>query len=57
FSPARGNPAGNRWIPFSDRGFTAAVRMGNEAPPACWRCFRCPRPWRSKTARVGKRPL
>ncbi|KAJ1202108.1 hypothetical protein NDU88_005909 [Pleurodeles waltl] len=29
--------------------------MGNGAPPACWRCFRCPRPWRSKTARVGIR--
>ncbi|KAJ1096920.1 hypothetical protein NDU88_002050 [Pleurodeles waltl] len=36
----RGKPAGNRWFPFSDRGFTAAVRMAQEAPPACWRCFR-----------------
>ncbi|KAJ1175334.1 hypothetical protein NDU88_000622 [Pleurodeles waltl] len=37
---ARGKPAGNRRLPFSDRGFTAAVRMAKEAPPACWRCFR-----------------
>ncbi|KAJ1202684.1 hypothetical protein NDU88_006481 [Pleurodeles waltl] len=53
---ARGKPAGNRRLPFSDRGFTAAVRMAQEAPPACWRCFRGRWPWRSMTARVRMTP-
>ncbi|KAJ1157649.1 hypothetical protein NDU88_010353 [Pleurodeles waltl] len=53
---ARVKTAGNRRFPFSDRGFTAAVRMALEAPPACCRCFRGPRPWRSWTARVGMTP-
>ncbi|KAJ1174443.1 hypothetical protein NDU88_006265 [Pleurodeles waltl] len=53
---ARGKPAGNRRFPFSDRGFTAAVRIGQEAPPACWRCFRGRWPWRSMTARVRMTP-
>ncbi|KAJ1179456.1 hypothetical protein NDU88_004690, partial [Pleurodeles waltl] len=28
-----GKPAGNHRLPFSDRGFTAAVRIAPEAPP------------------------
>ncbi|KAJ1202209.1 hypothetical protein NDU88_006010 [Pleurodeles waltl] len=45
--PAGGNPAGNRRTRLGDRCFTAAVGMPNEAPPACWRCFRRHPPWRS----------
>ncbi|KAJ1096456.1 hypothetical protein NDU88_001597 [Pleurodeles waltl] len=52
-----GKPAGNRRLPFSDRGFTAAVRMTPEAPPACWRCFRGRWPWRSMTDRVRMTPI
>ncbi|KAJ1107907.1 hypothetical protein NDU88_005293 [Pleurodeles waltl] len=48
----RGKPAGNHRFPFSDRSFTAAVRMAPEAPPACWWCFRGTLPWRFSTARV-----
>ncbi|KAJ1108333.1 hypothetical protein NDU88_005709 [Pleurodeles waltl] len=41
----RGKPSGNHRLPFSDRGFTAGVRIAHEAPPACWRCFRGTLPW------------
>ncbi|KAJ1091229.1 hypothetical protein NDU88_004356 [Pleurodeles waltl] len=52
----RGKPAGNRRLPFSVRGFTAAVRIAHEAPPAGWRYFRGTLPWRFLTARVRMRP-
>ncbi|KAJ1187712.1 hypothetical protein NDU88_004483 [Pleurodeles waltl] len=55
--PAGGNPAGNRRTRLGDRGFTAAVGIHKEAPPACWRCFRGRRPWRSMTTRVRMTPL
>ncbi|KAJ1180824.1 hypothetical protein NDU88_006039 [Pleurodeles waltl] len=40
-------PAEKRRTRLGDRGFTAAVGIQNEAPPACWRCFSQPPPWRS----------
>ncbi|KAJ1162731.1 hypothetical protein NDU88_003197 [Pleurodeles waltl] len=51
----RGTLAGPRQWCRSDRGFTAAVGIPIEAPPACRRCSRGPPPWRSKTARVRMR--
>ncbi|KAJ1198775.1 hypothetical protein NDU88_002614 [Pleurodeles waltl] len=41
-----GKSAVHRQLSASGRGCTAAVRMPGGAPPACWRCYRQPPPWR-----------